>query len=355
MSRFSDQFTLTGSNVTQSGVLKTTVADEYNYNISKLESFKNKLKTLSTTQVVSIGFVGDSITEGGNSTNFLVNGYTSIIRDVLQSRYGSAGAGLITGWRRTNVTPNYAWTRTGTWTTWDPYARGTPGATATITFTGTGADIPYFKATGAGTFTVAVDGAVAVTVDAYSITQSIGVYQIRGLAAGDHTVVLTNTDAAKDIFMLGILPINGTSGLRVDNHGLWGSTVNRLSLKNQQDAILYYPSSLYVIAYTANDYGNQTSLQSYKNDLKTFIDKVKSVGSDVLIFANGERNEVKTIDQDWYTQVNYELARDNNIPLIDLNTKWVKQGYASKIVDTVHPNDVGHKEMANEILKYLFD
>lgn len=357
---YSQLVKLAGSNVEENGLLKTTNVEDYTYNIKHLDGFKAKLKTDSPTKIVPITIEGDSISEGAMTADFTINGYAAIIRDTLQSKYGNAGLGMLTAWRRKTGTPTYVWAMTGTWTgiVW---AMMLPQAAAgDITFNGTGFKLFYGAGSSGGLFDVQVDAGSAVSVDGYTTTgTAIKVYTVTGLTNGSHTVKVTAQQAGKTLYLIGIIPISGATGVRVDNFGYWGKQTDTLADTFYKAVAVKENPALTIIAMTANDYEAQIPLTTYKSRLDGAIKNALSAGSSVLLLGNGIRTESRQVEQRWYTQVLYELADENNVALIDINKKW-KTGSNAKdtllyIADTVHPNEAGHKDIANEILKYIFN
>lgn len=333
---------------------------DYGYNIGHLNNFKTSLKTIKG--IIPISVVGDSISEGANGTDFLVDGFIGIIKDVLQSKYGNAGPGLVSAWKRQTTTPTYVWAKTGTWADNDFSQEGSPAATATLTFSGVGVEIVYLKGSAAGLFTTNVDGAGAVSHNAYNATTFVDKIVINGLTDGSHTLVLAVTDATKKLFLVGAVPVTSVNrGVRIDNFAWYGRKSDRLLAVNLfRQATITYSPKLYIIALTANDYEFQTGLATYKSRFNTSIAVAKEVGSAVLLVANGLRQIAKQVDQKWYTKALYEIAKENNVALIDINTKWgtYDQALANNFFETAeptHPNNAGHRDMANTILDYILD
>lgn len=340
------------------GRIETIPAEDFSYNIKRLEPFKAKLRKESPTDVVSIALLGDSITEGGNATDFMINSFSSILRDVLQSKYGSAGSGFLSAWRKKTTTTSL-WTQTGTWAVSTASAQGPVGASATITFTGTDVDFVYFRNPGTGTITVEVDGGGPTTINTNNPATVIAVHSITGLAPGSHTLVVTNTDASRVCLICGIRPKNGNTGVRLDNYGVWGTKTDRLGQAQYKSLAFSDVADLYVLSYTANDFLQQTSLATYKSFLDAMVKEILAKGSSILLVANGLATDAKTVEQLWFTKSLYQLADEFGLPLIDINTKWGDANNAKTndllISDNVHPTDKGHKDIANQILRHFFN
>lgn len=113
---------------------------------------------------------------------------------------------------------------------------------------------------------------------------------------------------------------------------------------------------LTIISLTCNDYGGQTALATYKTQLQTIITKARLYG-DVLLTTLGIHYQNYTIPQQQYWNVVFELARENNVALVDIAAKW---GYTAQSAynlgflpstTQVHPDDQGQEDISS----FLFD
>jgi lysophospholipase L1-like esterase len=346
----------------EKGTEQTTSEAAVGYNIKHLDSFKQLLKTNSNSGIINISVAADSIGEGQGATNELDNGFVSIMNDTIQSIYGKAGKGMVSARRYT--TPNTrVWTETGTWADWEGIVKkGSPGATSTFNFEGTGIKIMYIKGSGAGTFSAIIDGGTATTYDANYLSIDVGVVQIIGLNNTTHSITITNTDASRDLYLIGAIPINGNNGVRIDNYSVKGVfAYNSIGSDTLRKVYFKENPQLFIIALTANDFGAQNDIKTYKGYIETAIDDAKSRGMSVLLIANGLRRFVGArVDQIWYTKALYDLADKKDVALIDVNAKWgtynaaLAQGFLVN-TDDVHPTDEGHKDISRVVLQYLLN
>jgi hypothetical protein len=148
-----------------------------------------------STEIVNLQAIGDSITTGvGATAPMFTNGYIGRIKTALTTKFGDVGRGFIPCYYLNGVMD---WSKTGTWSTNGSYGTSgcswittENGATAFLTFNGTGIAFVMVTASACGTFDVAVDGGASTN---YGSTEynSARVYKITGLAPGDHTIIFT--------------------------------------------------------------------------------------------------------------------------------------------------------------------
>lgn len=327
-----------------------------------------RAKALASNYKAQINIAGDSISEGAysgsGSSDWITKGYVGRIRSALASKYGDCGTGIIPAAFPNGspylVSSGFSLVPGGT-----PgcgfgnyyYQSNVLGSTLTYTFNGTGVEIYYVQGTAVGNFNYSVDGGSAVGVTArVNPTNYAQKVQITGLTDGTHTIVITQNFSGSNVQITGACPIKGSNGIQVNLVGKYGTTVDAMSRDNCLSAEFgLIPPDLTIIALTANDFGNQTDLPTYQANLQKIIGKAKLSG-DVLITTIGVRNEVKTISQTEYINICKSLAQSNNCAYIDIYSRWngasgaVESGY---FYDTVHPNDIGHQDIATAILKVI--
>jgi lysophospholipase L1-like esterase len=360
----------------------TTQKENFCYNVGiGLKRWKAAYtKVRNGTDAATICFIGDSITEGENSgagasngpaSSWPTMGYVGRIRSALQ-KYGDTGLGFIAPF-----VPNQSplWTFSGTgWNktatgfgVTNQYARSaTNGDTATLTFEGTGFVICYAAGPNSGTFTYAIDGGTATSVNANNSTAiDNATVAITGLTVGQHTIVITNTDATgKVLYLLGGQPTKSPKGVTVHMVGRAGtmSDVNSNPASLDITIDLLKPN-LTIIALGANDYYNGMAISTYKANIQSIIDRALTTG-DVLLFANGIRgdgaNGHPITNQVDYVNALKDLAKQNQVALVDLWSAWGGDpNYVQNTLgfygngQTVHPNDFGHESMARLLLSVI--
>jgi hypothetical protein len=163
------------------------------------------------------------------------------------------------------------------------HSTATPGASATINFTGTGISFFGGNRPDYGDFTITVDGNVVTTARASSpgleINQLLG--SASGLTNGPHTAVLTNTGPALDIdhieLQLGAPGSTTTTTVFDDADpavlyaGDWGTVVNQI----HQNSTLHYtqaPGAAASLKFSGNGVAVYGTISPDHADLQFTID-----------------------------------------------------------------------------------
>lgn len=315
-----------------------------------------------TGQIVNVSCLGDSISEGAHATSWVSGGFLGRINTELIAKYGDVGRGFIPVFFG-NASPY--WTFTGTWANYGTFGITASNksstiinSTATFAFNGTGVSIIVVKGPICGNFLVSIDGGSTTEYNTYnaSVLNAFSI-DITGLGTGDHTLVITQNEAGKNVILLGAYEIKGTSGVRINRCCRYGTTVSHAMTYEtaQYTEIDFWSPVLTIIAYLANDCGTGTNLSIYENNLQTLITRAKIFG-DVLLVANGLHST--TINETQYASVMMRLALSNNVAFVDIVNRWGADGsYATNTLgflsDSVHPNDYGHQDMATAIINAL--
>lgn len=280
----------------------------------------------STSKIVTVSCIGDSLTEGFWGGSNYLNAWPVRLKSLLQSKYGGNDEGFV---------PSFdgdRFTRTGTWTldssmgmACGTYKSNTLGSTMTFTFTGTSVDIVYAKGSDSvsyGTATVTIDGVTQSPLDCTG-TGAVQYGQKKsytGLTNGSHTMVIT-VDTSKYIFVDGCMVYNGaTTGIRVHRQGRSGKSASEFSSSAVLSAAVDgVRADLVFIALGTNDLGSGRTPAQLKTDLQTIINKCPPA-SVVLVPMTWGNYTADTRYTNWpqYVQIMYELADSNNIGLIDI-------------------------------------
>lgn len=192
----------------------------------------------SGSALARIAWVGDSVLAGAWCSDLENKNLPGLINAQLQAKYGDGGSGYSSSWRtdlilaNAGYTPQGRWTLSGTWAA-NPSVLDGPGgnhiragsanATATKVVRGTTVIVTLFSGNSAsfGSYTVTIDGVVqGSAVSTNTGTQSIIRRTFTGLSAGNHTVIVTATDANGSttyLFLCGIEGINA-SGVVTHNY-----------------------------------------------------------------------------------------------------------------------------------------
>ena len=152
----------------------------------------------------------------------------------------------------------------------------------------------------------------------------------------------------------------------VRNFGVSGSTTmmgTDMPYMNEQaykDALAFNPE-IVTIKLGTNDSKpyNWKEQEHFKDDLKTLIESFRSLPSKPKIWlclpvpAMGRAWSINdSVIYNGVIPYIKEVAQEENIPLIDLNTPF--QGKRQYFPDTIHPNEEGQQIIAETIFSYVF-
>ncbi|MEW6379783.1 MAG: SGNH/GDSL hydrolase family protein [bacterium] len=348
--------------------------DGYAYYIEgNMDTWRSTLAKLKsgTTGIFNVCCIGDSITEGdkaGNSHNdYRTKGFVGRLRTRLAATFGDVGLGFIP----VHFSDDYpAFSFTGTWIDSSWYGIGNyqkrssnTGATATVSFNGTGIGVVVARNNIAAQYTISIDGGAAVTHDTYNATLvSPYAYEETGLADTDHTAVITVDNGAnptRNLYFLGIYPIKGTTGIRVHDCARSGGRASDFVQTGCLDLeINYWTPVLTIVSLVANDFNFQTGLSAYETSMSQIIDTARTHGS-CMVLANGLFNVSKTIPITAYEEVCRKLALSKGCAFLNLNRRWKSYSNANSLgymADAlVHPNQAGHQDIATFLLDHLLE
>lgn len=224
--------------------------------------------SLRRNSPVDILTVGHSWIQGagGSGTVSVERIFQAQLRDALRAQFPTpgvvGGAGNFAA--NISVTADYPAVNTGSFTTNGNYGLGrrswqfTGAVTLTFTFTGTGADIVWTRNTTLGTFAYTVDGGAATNVATAGALAPGQAVQIRGLAAGPHTIVVSVVSGT--VLVENFVAYNGdeTKGIRVWNAGRGSQqTADFVNAPNWYSSITMDPD-LVVIACMLNNYAGSS-------------------------------------------------------------------------------------------------
>jgi hypothetical protein len=335
--------------------------DSFLQNPHALERFRQKLISLEqgNNEIIDIAIAGDSITDGYNAgdttATLMANGYTYLLSSKFAERYGeSVGRGYIPTqhpYGKSYIAKTGTWNENGYNVVKNGYNVSTQGATLSFNFNGTGVELWTMKIGSAGTISVSIDGGEAVN---YNLQQGTAVFpyviNITGLEDGEHTCLITNTEA-KYFNFAGFKEIKGNKGIRIHHCSRSGADSTYL---NWTDARPYWSQlnpDLTIVAIGVNDFGNQTNLTTFKNNLQGFITNIGAY-SDIIITTLGPSDQSGTIPYSSYVDGIRDVVKLNSsVAFLDFDAIWGgcanarTMGYYPTGTN-IHPNGVGHQEIA---------
>ena len=92
-------------------------------------------------------------------------------------------------------------------------------------------------------------------------------------------------------------------------------------------------------------------LKYYKKEQVTFILPLHRMGENNQ-YGNGEKEE-KSLPLDGYVSLIKEIVEKNDIPILDIREEMGGGVCNPLLYDGLHPNDKGHKKLAELICDYI--
>lgn len=168
------------------------------------------------------------------------------------------------------------------------------------------------------------------------------------LAFGDSVTFGTGAAAGEDWPSL----LAAKTGWRVVNAGIPGDTVE--SAKGRIKALLdeHHPA-LVIVEIGGNDFLRRRPQNVIKEDLRSIVQQVRLVGSQVVLIGVPELSLVAIVaGRPSDSTIYRDLAEDENIALIS-NVFSDVLGHPELRADKIHPNAAGYRQMADGILARL--
>lgn len=175
----------------------------------------------------------------------------------------------------------------------------------------------------------------------------------------DEKIIASGFKYYHDIYNLGISG-DKTSDLleRFDSE-----TKNRIDEESE---------TTFVFAIGVNDsqfvdnQGNRTPIDQFEMNLKELIVKAGKYSNKIIFVGLFPVDDSKLNPTSWESNKSYKLeyvsqydkiieqvCKDQNVDFIDIYNKFVVQEYKELLIDGLHPNTEGHKQISEIVLKYL--
>jgi lysophospholipase L1-like esterase len=347
----------------------------------------------------SIGFGAAAF---GNSNPKYASSWPGQLRAELDNELGPAGTGMVLCNWDIHETPAYddRWTFGGTVTDqiWGFHRHGafrinTPSQ-GYIEFTAYCDEFVLYYFDGASLGYVSIDGGADVSF-ANDISTSIiaaatlkpetgyhakhGVTRIPAGTLGVHTLRIhpnyANGTTSVDVFPWAVEGrINTPGTLRVSNLGISGKSLDMLMSEATNDEVNGFyglplidstRADLLAIALGVNDFQSGRPVADSKALLKALVQRQRSNGTnsgggahangDAILIWNPEPQSALGAGAElWaaYRAMFYEVAREENVALLDLGYYWGGYTIASALgvlADTIHPTDKGSRNMVAKI------
>lgn len=239
-------------------------------------------------------------------------------------------------------------------------------ATATLTFTGTGYKLHWDRRTdGATVITVTIDGVNVGTFDSSGAAHYGMTTSFTGLNPGKHTIVVTVTTGTVFSFQ-GAYAFNGdeTTGIRFYASGRGGIKSDAVTQVGYVGNLQATAPDLILFEYGINDYRNAIPVATFKANLASAIDVIRSRGVDAtasIVILSCPEAVIGGITAvaPWsdYKAAMLALANEKNVLHIDLTpvfgTGVLTETTGLADTDHVHPNDAGHLAISNRIISEI--
>lgn len=150
--------------------------------------------------------------------------------------------------------------------------------------------------------------------------------------------------------------VNGNRKTRsfVINTGV-SSATTRDALRQFDTWIATHSPKIVFLTFGMNDCVAM-NVQEYKENLKTLVSKVREIGAIPIIQTINTTNGAREQELPPFMQGAREVAKELDVFLIDQNKYWLDQGKditKAWMGDGIHPNEIGHLEMAKLIFREL--
>ena len=237
----------------------------------------------------------------------------------------------------------------------------TLGAVNNLTFTPVAAfdtiTLYYYTQTGAGTATINVDGGASLGTINFGAANNTIASSTYSVTNATHTVNIVPSNNAS-FNVAGIVTSLSTkpaidiiqaatsgAGMAYYTHNTYGSEGLLLEATLAPD--------LTILMLSGNDSTAQTPVATYTASAQTVIINAKLSG-DVLLIAGPPNNSGFTFAP--YVAALRSLAVANNVPMLDLTTRWTSWTVTNPVMpyyDTYHPGKLGYSDIALAVAELL--
>jgi hypothetical protein len=334
-----------------------------NTNNTNVDRFRNLVRTPATEQALVL--VGDSITEGTKTSDYVNDGYAGIVRKAFQTDYGTKNYGF-ENLSNYGVTKSIVVALNGFTVTLNSNYYGGVLASSSVSgsfidfsYTGKDVKIVYGGRADGGIINVYIDsdfGSPAATID----TSDIGSISNASISANiplsewsGHTIRLEKADN-NPTDLCGVMFYNDGSTVAPILHNVG---ITSIALSDIPNNILdaYCNNGTVVLALGVND-------QNYGRDINTFTTKLDYVANKMrankgtlifvdFMFSLPYSNAYKKAIRD--TQFNYP-----EFDIIDFAQLWFSDLTMNKSsglldADGIHPTISGHEFIANTLMRHM--
>ena len=329
------------------------------------EALRQYAKRITAGEAITVAFLGDSWTNTAYRLFTPMRNYFSASLGISAPGYTSANTALSAP---TNITR----ARTGTWTDVrsattavgpDNSHASTTDTSATLTFTSATTVgqwyIHYLRQPGGGSFTYAVGGGSATTVN----TDGALAYQVVNVSGPGALVLAVTVANTAGVLIAGAEARNTTTGQvimhKLGSGGAQASHFAGMGTGYLETAYQSLAPDVVVICLGTNDHAASVGLSTFRTNIATIVDRVRANVplADILLLGPGPNNTSAAYPiTDYITQL-YDLAVELDCGFVDLMSgfgTYTEANARGLFEDAVHPNTAGGLVIGRTIWRAMF-
>lgn len=177
-------------------------------------------------------------------------------------------------------------------------------------------------------------------------------------SAGTSNAVTLSWVSGTSVQVIGIEAFSSTTRrIRFSNAGFSGSTSGVWTDANTSlSAIKAWAPDLTIIMLGINDAQSNIPPATYQANIQTIITNAKLSGDVVVMSVVPSDPSLTTVValEKSYAALLPALASANNVPFIDMFSRFNSSFTTSMMTNTLHPNPAGYADMARFVYSYLF-
>lgn len=313
--------------------------------------------------------IGDSITEGTRTNDFVNDGYMGIIRKAIQREYGNRNQGFVSFRDLSGYSPPihqyHTITKSGMTEFFDAAYYGgirvsgtLSGSYIEVSYVGKDAKLVYGGRLDGGTLTVSLDGIDVGTIDTSDIVDSTCPNACVSVPIavdvwGQHTIRLTKVDN-KPVDLCGMMYYENAAVISPVVHNVGRSSIQAVEIP---DVLLdkYAAGATVILALGVNDQLLGADIATYKQKISHTCQKVKDLKGSLILcdfmFSLPSTDPYKTA----LREVSEQFP---DFPFLDFAALWFGDQSLNEYSGLLHPDGVhptveGHMFIADTLLKYL--
>lgn len=220
----------------------------------------------------------------------------------------------------------------------------------------------YAQGTAYGSFTVKINGTTVSTVNA-GVNPAKEMSTVISFAASTSPTTITINRVSGTCDIAGVDAYLSTDPvLMVTNAGFHGAKAsNFINTANyaaaNSDVHIAHAADLLILMLTINDSNQNTAISTYRANMTAFLNVATQQSSVLLMtgFPSNTTNATNGTLQN-FINVNYELADQFDIPLLDMNERFGSYAEMNAVIpyaDSTHLTSVGYADAATAVAEFV--